>query len=343
MIPPDHHRGLRRREFMRLALAGSAAVTLAACAPNPLITADQSPKPQPTLDDARRQTAQSAADLAALATACAGLEDADEAFAAWCTALAAQHQAHLSVLCQADPLGGVLADPTPIEQITAATPAVPAAQAEAMQVLAQRHAELAELTSSVAATQSGGSDADQTAGMALLWISQWLCAQVAATAFGSGDAAALSPAPVQGEAVPARTEMGDAAQARQVVLSHQRALVFGLQALYGRADYTQPIDGQLAARLSEAMRERDATAAAITAGGATPEPQPPEYAMPGEVTDPSQTAQIWGALELAVMNAWARLAAVDAAGRADASQQALTQAGRARDLGTALPFWPGWV
>ena len=143
MIPPDHHRGLRRREFMRLALAGSAAVTLAACAPNPLITADQSPKPQPTLDDARRQTAQSAADLAALATACAGLEDADEAFAAWCTALAAQHQAHLSVLCQADPLGGVLADPTPIEQITAATPAVPAAQAEAMQVLAQRHAELA--------------------------------------------------------------------------------------------------------------------------------------------------------------------------------------------------------
>ncbi|WP_341729879.1 DUF4439 domain-containing protein [Brooklawnia sp.] len=345
MITPGAQTRLRRRTFLQLALAGSASGALAACAPSPLISPDETPHVQPTLDDARRQTAQATADLIALADGCAAIPGADPAFVSWCSALSAQHGAHLTVLCQADPLGGVLADPTPIEEITAGELAIPGSQAEAAGALAAQETALADLISALP-TSAVGADADAglAGSMALLWISQLLCAQLAAQVLGSGDGSAFNrPVPVAGDAVPAKTEMGDLGAAEQVLLSQQRALVFGLQALYGRVDYLDPTADLLAARLGEAMRERDAVAATIVASEATPEPQPPEYTMPGDVTDATQTALIWGALEVNVMNAWARLGAVDASSRTQAVQQGMAQAGRAGDRGVALSYWPGWV
>lgn len=333
------HQPLPRRLFLRAVVGGSLAAGLAGCAPSPLIrpNTDFAPQPAPTLDDSRRRAAQAAADLAALATAAAAAVDATGVFATWCTALAAQHTAHQQVLSQADPLGGVQTDHTPLAEITAADTPVIASQAAAMTLLASSETALAELVSPMLAV------GDQPASMTLLWLAQWLAAQVAATALSGGDAGLLGPAPAPGSAVPAETQAGDLADARQVLLSHQQALVFGLQAMLGRIAYDDLAVDVVSARLGEAMRERDQTSAAIVAAGATPTAQPPEFTMPGDVTDPAQRDQIWGQLELAVMAGWARVAAVEQAGRKEASQRALIQAGRARQRGVALPYWPGWV
>lgn len=344
MIRPGEHPRLHRRDLLRLILVGSVTATLTACAPSPLITADRAPQAAPTLDQARRQVAQATANLIALTDASITVPDADEAFKSWCEALSSQHRAHLTVLCQADPLGGVLADPAPIETITADEVVAPGSQAEAMSALAEQELALAELLSTMPpSTATGKTDTDFTASMALLWDSQWICARTAAAALGSENSSDFGPAPVIGDAVPALTEMGDLLEALQVLLSQQRALVFGLQALYGRVDYREPIADQIAARLGQAMRERDATAAAIVADGGSPDPQPPEYVMPGDITDPSQAAQIWGALELAVLNAWARLAAVETSNHAQTLDQVFAQAERTRARGVALTYWPGWV
>ena len=96
-------------------------------------------------------------------------------------------------------------------------------------------------------------------------------------------------------------------------------------------------------RLGEAMRERDETAAQITASGATPAPAEPNYTLPGDATDPAQRAQVWAGLELAVLAGWTRLAAADPADRETAASRALSQAARVRSLGKPLPYWPGWV
>ncbi|WIY81583.1 DUF4439 domain-containing protein [Propionimicrobium sp. PCR01-08-3] len=338
------HTSLRRRDFLRIAMAGAGASVLAACAPSPLIESAPRATETPVLDDARRQAAQAAADLEASALASAALGDADADFASWCQALAAQHHTHLTLLCQADPLGGVLADPTPVEQVQAGDLAEPADQAEAMTMLAEQEGSFATMISTLPATAAGqDSDPDEASSMALLWVSQWLAANIAGSVLGSGDSGSLGAAPVAGDAVPARAEMGDLAASRQVLLSRQRALVFGLQGLYGRVDYADPTADKLYQRLGDAMKERDATAAELTASGVTPDAPLPEYTLPGDITDASQTNQIWGSLEAAVMAGWARIAAVDAGERTEASQQALAQAGRARDLGIALSYWPGWV
>ncbi len=159
----------------------------------------------------------------------------------------------------------------------------------------------------------------------------------------NGNPASLGPAPQTGTAVPAPLEPGTVDDARQVLLSRQRALVFGLQAVLGRINFDDPMVNVVNARLAEAMRERDATAEAITAAGEVPAPQPPEFEMPGDTTDPAQRDQIWGQLEAAVLAAWGRLGAVDASGRDNAIAQMLLQATRARDRGVGLPHWPGWV
>lgn len=335
--PPMHH--WRRRQFFQFTAGGSIAWLLAACAPSPLITppAGSTPMAAPTLDDDRRSGARAAAGLAELARGCAAIPGVDAAFSNWCTALSDQHHAHLVVLSQADPLGGVQSDHTPLEQITAAPQTTPHTQTEAMAVLAAEEARVADLLTPMV------TNAEQSPSMALLWLSQRLAAQVAARALEGGTLEALGPAPVTGAAVPAEFEAGDAKAARQVLLSHQRALVFGLQAVLGRIAHNDPAVNAVESRLGEAMRERDQTAAAITASGGTPEPPAPDYTLPGDATDPSQRDLIWGRLELAVLDGWARVAAVDPVEREVAAAQALVQAGRSRALGQQLPFWPGWV
>lgn len=339
MTQPSPANRWQRRQFLALTASGSAAFLLAGCAPSPLIIPDagRSPMPAPTLDDQRRSAAQEAATLAALAGAIAAIPGADVGFSAWCAALAEQHLAHLTVLGQADPLGGVQADHTPLEQISPAPLTLPANPAEAMAVLAGEERRLAEsLAPMVHAV-------DQTSSMALLWISQRLAAQVAAGALEAGVTTALGPAPIAGGAVPAETEAGDLPTARQVLLTHQQALVFGLQSMLGQVRFDDPLAGPLEARLGEAMRERDLTAAAITASGATPSPPAPGYALPANPPGPIETPAAWGRLELAVLAGWARVAAVDPTGREEASVHAFTQAMRTRGLGEPLPYWPGWV
>lgn len=313
---------------------------LAACAPSPLITpqADSSPMPAPTMDQSRRLAARAAADLAELASGCAAMAGADAGLADWLSALADQHRAHQTVLTQADPLGGVQSDHTPLEEIIASPLPVPATQDEAMRLLAAQHNRLADTL------QPMVDDPASEPGMALLWISQQLAARVTAAALEPADAARLGPPPTAGGAVPAELSApGDAEQSRQVLLSHQRALVFGLQSMLGQAAHADPRATALGERLGQAMRERDRTAALISDTGASPEPAAAEYELPEGAADPAERELAWGRLEYAVSAAWARVAAVDTAGREEAGANALVQANRARDHGFALPYWPGWV
>ncbi|GAA2184514.1 hypothetical protein GCM10009785_32750 [Brooklawnia cerclae] len=327
-----------RRRFLALLGMGAAGV-LTACSPSPLITAggERSASATPTLDDKRRAAAVGAATLADLASGCAGIPGADPTFAAWCTALADTHTAHLTVLAQADPLGGVQADHSPIDDVASRGVGVPGSPEEALTVLAAQETALADLLAPIAVGSATSS------AWALLWLSQALATRVYAAALAGGSIDALGPAPVEGTAVPAEVDAGTPADARQVLLSHQRALVFGLQTLLGRLGYGDARVDAVTQRLGEAMRERDDTSAAITATGATASAPPPEFTLPGDATDSAQIERIWGELELAVMAGWARLAAADADGRADALDQMVTQAGRARSHGVALPHWPGWV
>lgn len=328
-----------RRSLLRLGLLLPLA-GVAGCAPSPLITPDDgsSPMPAPSMDEPRRVAARAAAGLAELATACAGIAGIDGVLATWLTALAAQHRAHQQVLSQADPLGGVQTDHTPLEPIEASPLPVPGDQAAAMALLATQHAALAETLTPMV------TDGTQAPSMALLWISQQLAARVAAAALEAGEVGRLGPAPAAGGAVPAElADPGNATDARQVLLSHQRTLVFGLQALLGRLAHDDPQVDVITARLGQAMRERDATVAAIEQAGGSAEPPAAEYQLPGDPTDASQRSQIWGRLELAVLAGWARLAAVDDAERTAAVDQAAVAAGRTRAQGIALTHWPGWV
>ncbi|MGI5952676.1 MAG: DUF4439 domain-containing protein [Brooklawnia sp.] len=334
------HRGLTRRNFLQYAAGLPVVAGLAACAPSPLITpqADTSPMPAPTMDQPRRLAARAAADLAELASGCAAIAEADGRLTDWLAALAEQHRAHQTVLSQADPLGGVQSDHSPLEEIVASPLPVPATQDDVMRVLAAQHNRLADIL------QPMVDDPASEPGMALLWISQQLAARITAAAMEPADVAGLGPPPTAGGAVPAELSApGDAEQARQVLLSHQRALVFGLQAMLGQAAHDDPVAAALGDRLGQAMRERDQTAAQISDTGTSPEPAAAEYELPGGSADPSQRELTWGRLEYAVAAAWARVAAMDAAGREDASANALVQASRARDHGFALPYWPGWV
>lgn len=335
--------GLARRSFLRLAGCGVGMAALAGCSPSPLVDLAPTPSSIPTLDANRRAIAQANADLAVLASTSSLLAGIDDPFKVWAESLADQHLAYQKLLCQADPLAGVKANPTPVETITGAAASV-RSQSEAAQLIAAKESDLADLISSVASepnTQSA--DSDQLASMSLVWISQWLSASVARDAMIHEDSSVLGPPPVAGSVVPALTTIGTTAEAQQVVLTHQRALIFGLQAIYSRIVHPDDTKNLIYQRIGQVMRERDAMSSEITASGQTPPAQPPEYDIPGDITDPSQAQQIWGSLELAAMNAFARLAAVDDADRITAAGQALDHAERAHTLTTALPYWPGWV
>lgn len=329
----------RRRGLLLGAIGIGAGTLLSACAPSPVILpdADRSVMPALSLADDRRSAAEAASALGGLAEHCSTLPDADPVFANWCAALAAQHRAHQTVLSQADPLGGVQTDHTPLQQITPRALSRPTDQMAALALLASEEAALAaQLTSNVMSVE-------QPASMALLWLSQRLAAQVAASALAAGTPQSLGPAPVAGDAVPAEARVGDAASARQVLLGHQRVLVFGLETVLGRLAWDDPMVGVVGDRLGQAMRERDRTAAQISATGATPAPASASYQLPDGIADPTQHVHAWARLELAVLAGWARLAAADPDGREEACEMAFSQAGRVRSLGTPLPYWPGWV
>lgn len=330
--------GWTRRRFLAL-LGGATTGVLTACAPSPLISlgSEHSASPSPVLDADRRAAAVGAATLADLATRCAGMPGADPTFAAWYAGLADMHRAHLTVLAQADPLGGVQANHTPIETISVHPVGLPSTPTDATALIASQETALAGLLTPIAL----GSAASPA--WALLWLSQTVAAQTYAAALAQGQTDALGPAPSVGTAVPADVAAGTPPEAQQVLLSRQRALVFGLQTLLGHLGHTDQRVDPLSRRLGEAMRERDSTSATITAAGATPAPPAPQFTLPGDASDPAQTERIWGELELAVMAGWARLGAVDAAARAGALQQIVTQAARARGHGVALPHWPGWA
>lgn len=328
-----------RRGLLGLGVAGAGAGLFGACAPSPLITptADHTPQAAPTLPPLRLTAATAAASAAALAAACASAPGADEGFAAWCNALADQHNAHAMVLAQADPLGGVQADHEPLVEITPRPAEVPPDVPTALSALSATESDLVDTL------QPALDEPDQDPAMVLLWLSQLLAARVHATVTAGGDPAGLGPAPVAGDAVPAETDTGSSAAAWQVVLSHQHALVFGLQSMLGRVAWDDPAYDVINARLGEAMRERDATSARIVAADGQPEPAAARYTLPGDPADAAQRDQLWGRLELALLAGWARLAAVDAAVRTDALAQAEAQAARARGKGVALSHWPGWV
>ena len=332
-------RAVSRRHFLVGAAVAPALGWLVSCTPSPLIDSgtERTPMPAPTVSEQCLAAAELTQGLLTMTMAATELPNVTDQFADWCRALAQLHQTHLTVLLQANPLGGVQANHTPL-----ATPPpfrwTPFAnQAIAMAQIADAESLLAAKAAEFAGT------AELTSPMALFWVAQVVSARTHGLALAQADPARLGPAPVVGAAVPAEFSLGNPNEARQVLLSHQRALVFGLQTILGSSARGGEHDPAIATRLVQAMQERDATAAQLRQASAEPDPPAKQYELPGQAGDPGQHHQIWGRLEYAVLTGWGRLAATDATARETATAQMITQAGRARDLGVALPYWPGWV
>lgn len=332
--------GLNRRTLIGV-LGTACVVGLSACAPNPVVTGDNR-----TAKARRVQTLPSYQRDAAvlelgLAAAFSNIGERAAGWGAgiwttqWCQAAAAAHNAHATILVQADPLAGTNGDRTPLASPPAATPAAVSG--------------LAQGWTAVEGDLRVGIDhyrqllTDRTGPEALLFISLQCCAQALLNAVESeqsGDG--LGPAPEPGSAVPARVEIGPRAEALAVTLTHVDALVYALQAAIGRLPRRDPLAVTLEARLPRAHEQRDQLASLIASTGEKPGAPQLEYQLPPFATSEQMGSAI-GHLERDVMDAWAAVAASSTIERDGALQAMNAQASEVRARGVALSHWPGWV
>lgn len=313
---------------------------LAGCAPSPVITgADQQLSASPArLDAARREAAHAEAALAALAASCAdqaGAWSAPGGFGDWCAAAAQAHRHHVTVLLQADPLGGANADQTPLESPSPSPSAAVGNLAEALDALKSGYG--------AAATSHLASALDQhDPATAMLWASLYCYASAGQQLVTNHpDGSSFGVPTSAGTAVPARITVGSRTETLQVLLSRVDALRFGLQTMIGRSGDSQP---QMSDRTTAVEGLRNSVATQISAASATPSAPAIDYTLPGNVDDPSAWPQIWGQLESGVLAAWAPVAA--ASGGAERSQALASmsaQSLQAPSHGVALNWWPGWV
>lgn len=240
--------------------------------------------------------------------------------AAWADDLADGFDDQAARLASTDPLGGVQADLSPLPQFSSPTPSP------------SPSAPLDELATTVAETALAARASELDDGGALLLSSVEILARIVATT----DPTSLL-APVAGPAVPAETSLDEKTCWEQLVQATD-ALVFALGAVLGHTTDTGRA-ADLATRLGQAQRDQQDVVLAAATHGVTwvTDPDP---ALPGDPADPATQETLLGTLELAVMNAWARIHALDASLGADA---AVAHGQRAMQGGVPVPTWPGWV
>lgn len=275
--------------------------------------------------------------LAALTGACAAQAAAWTApagFREWCSAASGAHSAHVTVLLQADPLGGVTTNRTPVEAMASASPAA-GSLGEALQAVASQYQATAASHRKTALTQTDPA-------MAMMWVSLDCFAGFGAHLFAAHpDGASLGTPVAQGSAVPARIAVGSRTEALQVLLSRIDELSFGLTSMIGRSGNNEP---QMSARFTEVQGLRNAVSVQITAASASPTAPAVDYTLPGNVNDPNDWSRLWGQLEAGVLAGWAPVAASSAgADRSSAMDSMVAQSPQPVTRGVPLSWWPGWL
>ncbi|WP_143052765.1 DUF4439 domain-containing protein [Propionibacterium cyclohexanicum] len=315
---------------------------LSGCAPSPVVVgspAAGSASPA-QLDAHRREAVREETSLAALNSSCASgaaAWSAPAGFGEWCAAAAKAHAHHATVLAQADPLGGVNADHSPLM----ASPS-PSAPAGGPSGLAEALVALRTGYETLAASHLGVALAQTEPVTAMLWASLYCYADAGrqlVTAHGDGASFAVPTG--EGSAVPARIVLGSRDETLQVLLSRVDALRFGLQAMIGRSGDTQT---QMVDRVAAVEELRNSIATQLASASARPSAPAIAYTLPGDVNDPSSWPQIWGKLESGVLAAWVPVAATSTGTeRSKALASMAAQSLQAPSHGVALSWWPGWV
>lgn len=325
-------------EFSRRTLLGAVgAVALVGCTPSPVIDpAGHSPAAKQTIEDARRSAALTEWGLENLARQVSGASGLAQPVASWSQGVAAMHAAHKTTLAQLDPFAGTQADKSPL--IDFPTPSV-----ASFPDATSAYAKLREAETAAAQAHTQQLVSAEAGPAALLWASLAACASAVAEVATDPNANQIPP-PEPGRAVPSKVEFGNPAQAMQVLLSHQRALIFALETMYGKIPTDTAFSNDIRARLTEAGKQRDATEQALTKAGASQTPGAIGYQIPGDLADPAQQPVIWAGLETNIANAWGPVVASSEPEQRGANlDEMVAQLGQARRRGATLAFWPGWV
>lgn len=341
--------GCSRRTLLT-AITGGALATLAGCAPSPVIAHDSANKP--SAPDAspsnRRDAAQAGIDLVLLLELLRGRAatwQLPDDLLVWLDGSQRMHDAHVTVLIQTDPLGGVNTDHSPIADLTAEDISLPGAAAEAWRLLELSETALATKCRQYCTESPPGPDA-------LLWASLTVTASRSAAAANLLATAAtrnqplgrIPAAPITGSAVPFRVAVGSPVDAHQVLLSHVNALIYALQTGLGMYADNDPALASVKTRLTEAARSRDNVAQTIRGLAATPSPSPLSYQLPGAVEPMSEFTGTWRRMESRLLDGWGRVVAAEDEQRRDiALTQLIAQSELLDRLGTPLTHWPGWV
>lgn len=121
-----------------------------------------------------------------------------------------------------------------------------------------------------------------------------------------------------------------------VALSHIWALIQGLELGLGRLPRDHKLREYADARLPQIREARNRLRDLIDG---EPPLQPASLTMPNAMSDASEIKAGWAALELGVLDGYARLTAVDATWLTEMQ----AQVPRVQSLGGRLPHWPGWA
>lgn len=251
-------------------------------------------------------------------------------FAPWCDAVAAMHETHALVLQRKDPLAGAGQEgPVWIS-------ATPSSSSVSLPDLDSALTKLSEAETGLAKNHAGRADRIDDPATALIFLSSALAAQ----AHRSSGVVAPVPAAV----APVRFEAGSPDQAREIVLTHLDAAIFGFETGLGQMPFADARRAPGLERLDQLRTQRDQVAAEILAASQTPQPAHAGYELPGVVGTPDEIAALWGNLELGTLQAQARLAvSLPAGSRAEVISASLVQVDQVSRWRVPLSYWPGWV
>lgn len=239
------------------------------------------------------------------------------------------------MLLQADLLGGVNTDHTPLQSPSPSPAGSVGGLGEALAALNSNYAAAAGSHLASALTQTDPATA-------MLWASLYCYASAGQQLVANHpDGSSFGVATVEGTAVPARITIGSPAETLQVLLSRVDALRFGLQTMIGRSADSQP---QMSTRTTQVEDLRNTVATRISSASASPSAPAIDYTLPGNVDDRNAWSQIWGQLESGVTAAWAPVAAASSGTqRSEALSSMSAQSLQAPSHSVALSWWPGWV
>lgn len=306
----------------RRALLSLLALGATGCAGSPVVLgAPAAPATQPVVEPTRSAAAEAAhaslAELRALLDALSNSPHWENQ--AWAGAAMAQTDAQLARLVVADPLSLQEQDPVFDVRIDAAHP--PSDAIVALNRLNDTVARTVDSLERAAAAAEG-------AGLRLLYAS------ISAAVLGLHD---QSVAPVEATATPRALQETTVEASMPLLLGHVWALIYGLGVGLGRLPADDAAYAIGSARLTEARGLRNQLREEL--GSATPD-QPAAFELPTPMDTPAAILTAWGALELNVLDGYARLVAADADPRW--RRDMLGQVGPVQATATPLPWWPGW-